>query len=531
MFCTKCGTQNPEDAGFCVKCGTKLVTDNPGPETASSIQSNAAGSAQPVSAPGSIANSDQQASSQADRPAPPVQQWSAQPQQPYAVQQAPIKKKPKTPFIAIGAIVLVIAAVLFVVFGMGDKIDYVASVKAFQPFADSLDISYSYGEVLDKYIPHAKWETQKTDTGADVKISGTLAGTEADISVVINMEKIPDSSNLYMYSQKSITIDGETVTDEDEVAGVMLVLFTAYGEGISDFSELQNALMGNEQEEVNSLGDIIEINQTDTHYDDMFGDIEVTVKYIDFVDKLSQGVLGYDYPGEDCVYLRAFVSLKNVDTEVAGLYCGLTIIYDGTYTYDYYTFEGSFYDMQPLSSAQECTFIFEVPKTVMESDKSLVLKIGEDKSNEQSISFTIRGETPPLKNQPSTTSSAAAPETASEPVSVNFATVQEYLNDPEVRREVDATIAETNTDEMQLSVEATDDTLFYIFEFDGAALFDANLNAVTRELEDGLQSQADVFVGIAQDISSIVDVDNVKVVVIYKISTGNELCRGEFSAY
>ena len=84
---------------------------------------------------------------------------------------------------------------------------------------------------------------------------------------------------------------------------------------------------------------------------------------------------------------------------------------------------------------------------------------------------------------------------------------------------------------MQLSIDASDDTLFYIFEFNAADLFDADLNAVTRELEDGLQSQSDTFVGIAQGISDVVDVDNVKVVVIYKLSTGNELYRREFSAY
>ena len=531
MFCTKCGTQNPEGAGFCVKCGAKLVTDNPGPETTSSTQSNAAGSAQPVSAPGSPGNLDQQASSQtANRAAPPVQQWSAQPQQPYAVQQAPIKKKSKAPFIAIGAIVLVIAAVLFVVFGSRDNIDYVASVKAFQPFADSMDISYSYGEVLDKYISDAKWESHKTDTGADVEISGTLSGTERVISITVNMEKIPDNPDMSMISLKSVTIDEETISDKDEASAIIAMLFAAYDEGYSDFAELADTLTSeDDQDGINILGDPIEVNQTDTHYDDTWGNVEVTVKYVDFVDNLSMGVLGYDSPDEDFVYLRAFISLKNIDTKTASLLCSERIIYDNTYTYSLHTFEGSPYDIKPLSSDQECTLIFEVPKEAMESDKSLVLKLRDDSSEEKSLLFTIRDGATPSKAQPSTSSSIDTTESASEASTGNYATVREFLNDPDVRSEIDAMIAEDG--DMQISVDASDDTLFYIFEFNAADLFDADLNAVTRELEDGLQSQSDTFVGIAQDISEVVDVTNVKVVVIYKLSTGNELYRREFSAY
>lgn len=533
MFCTKCGTQNPEGAGFCVKCGAKLVADNPGPEKVAPPPSNAAGSAQPVNAPNAADNSGQQTPPQsADQTAPPVQQWSAQPQQPYAVQQAPVKKKSKVPFIAIGAIVLVIAAVLFVVFGSRDNVDYVASVKAFQPFADSLDISYSYGEVLDKYISDAKWESHKTDTGADVEISGTLSGTERVISITVNMEKIPDNPDMSMSSLKSVTIDGETIPDKDEASTIIAMLFAAYDEGYSDFAEIADTLASeDDQDGVNIIGDTIEVNQTDTHYDDTWGNVEVTVKYVDFVDKLSMGILGYDSPDEDFVYLRAFISLKNIDTKTASLLCSERIIYDNTYTYSLHTFEGSPYDIKPLSSDQECTLIFEVPKEAMESDKSLVLTLRDDSNEEQTLLFTIRDGGTPSKSKPSTSSSTTTPESAFEPASVGYATVQEYLNDPEVRQEVDAAIAEAATDEMQLSIEATDDTLFYIFEFDSAALFDADLNAVTRELEDGLQSQADTFVGIAQDISDVVDVDNAKVVVIYKISTGNELCRREYSAY
>lgn len=525
MFCTKCGTQNPEGAGFCVKCGAKLVADNPGSEKVAAPTSNAASSAQPISAPDAADNSGQQAPPQpTNQTSPPVQQWSAQPQQPYAAaQQAPIKKKSKAPFIAIGAIILVVAAVLFMVFGSRDNIDYVASVKAFQPLADSLDISYSYGEVLDKYISDAKWVSHKTETGADVEISGTLSGTEMAVTVVVNLEALPNRSDVSIYSLKYITIDRDTFLDTDEAGEFIAMIFLAYDEGYSDFAELADTLTSeDDQDGVNIIGDTIEVNQTDTHYDDTWGNVEVTVKYVDFVDKLSMGILGYDSPDEDFVYLRAFMSLKNIDTKTASLLCSERIIYDNTYTYSLHTFEGSPYDIKPLSSDQECTLIFEIPKEAMESDKSLVLKLRDDSNEEQTLLFTIRDGATSSKAQPSTSSSIDTTEG-------NYATVREFLNDPDVRSEIDAMIAEEG--DMQISVDASDDTLFYIFEFDAASLFDADLNAVTRELEDGLQSQSDTFVGIAQDISEVVDVTNVKVVVIYKLSTGNELYRKEFSAY
>lgn len=531
MFCTKCGTQNPEGAGFCVKCGAKLVADNPGPGTAPSTQPNAAGSAQPVSAPGAADNSGQQAPPQpTNHTAPPVQQWSAQPQQPYATQQAPVKKKSKAPFIAIGAIVLVIAAVLFVVFNWNGGVDYITTVKAIKPFADDYELPYTYGEVLDKYISNAKWESHETKSGTYVEVSGKGSGTDMEFVFEFEVSDIPDNDDQVWVSPHSATSDGEKLTSEDEVGAILLILFMAYDDNCKDFAEISDTYLSEDTSDgINILGDPIEVNQTDTHYDDIWGNVEVTVKYVDFVDNLSMGVLGYDSPDEDFVYLRAFISLKNIDTKTASLLCSERIIYDNTYTYSLHTFEGSPYDIKPLSSDQECTLIFEVPKEAMESDKSLVLKLRDDSSEEKSLLFTIRDGATPSKAQPSTSSSIDTTESASEASTGNYATVREFLNDPDVRSEIDAMIAEDG--DMQISVDASDDTLFYIFEFNAADLFDADLNAVTRELEDGLQSQSDTFVGIAQDISEVVDVTNVKVVVIYKLSTGNELYRREFSAY
>lgn len=531
MFCTKCGTQNPDGAAFCVKCGAKLVTDNPGPEKVAPPPSNAAGSAQSVGAPDAADNSGQQTPPQpTNQGAPPVQQWSAQPQQPYAVQQAPIKKKSKAPFIAIGAIVLVIAAILFVVFNWNGGVDYIATVKAIKPFVDDYELPYTYGEVLDKYISNAKWESHETKSGTYVEVSGKGSGTNRELVFEFEVSDIPENDDQVWVSPHSATSDGEKLTSEDETGAVLLLLFMAYDENCKDFAEITDTFLSEDTSDgVNIIGDAIEVNQTDTHYDDTWGNVEVTVKYVDFVDKLSMGILGFDYPDEDFVYLRAFMSLKNIDTKTAGLYCTEKIIYDNTYTYGMHTFEGSHYDIKPLSSEQECTFIFEVPRTVIESDKSLVLKLGEDDGKEQSISFTIRDEATPSKAQPSTSSSTDTPESASEVSTGNYATVREFLDDPDVRSKIDAMIAEEG--DMQISIDASDDTLFYIFEYDAASLFDADLNAVTRELEAGMQSQASVFEGIAQSISDVVDIANPKVVVIYKMSTGNELYRAEFSAY
>ena len=384
MFCTKCGTQNPEGAGFCVKCGAKLIADNPVPETAPPTQPNVAGSARPVSAPNTADTSGQQTPPQSsDQTAPP----SAQPQKPYTVQQAPVKKKSKAPFIAIGAIVLVIAAVLFAVFNWIGGTDYVATVKAFSPFADDYELPYTYGEVLDKYISNAKWESHETKSGTYVEVSGKGSGTDRELLFEIEVSDIPDNNDQVWISPHSMMVDGEKSSSQDETGAVLLLLFMAYDENCKDFAEITDTFLSEDTSDgVNTIGDTIEVNQTDAYYDDTSGDIEVTVRYIDFVDQLSQGT----YPDEDCVYLRVFVSLKNVGTKVASLPLAITIIFDDTYTYGTCGIEGTSYDIQPLSSRQECTLLFEVPKTVMESDKSLVLKLGEDNDKEQSISFIIR---------------------------------------------------------------------------------------------------------------------------------------------
>lgn len=88
MFCTKCGTQNPDGAGYCVKCGTKLVVDGQAPQTS-----------QPSHAtPRSPA---QQTPLQSAETLPIPQQYI--PQQ-YPVSPMPQKKKSKGPFIVLGVV-------------------------------------------------------------------------------------------------------------------------------------------------------------------------------------------------------------------------------------------------------------------------------------------------------------------------------------------------------------------------------------------------------------------------------------------
>lgn len=51
MFCTKCGTQNPDGAAFCVKCGTQLAASVPAasqPEAPPPISQPVPGGAQPA---------------------------------------------------------------------------------------------------------------------------------------------------------------------------------------------------------------------------------------------------------------------------------------------------------------------------------------------------------------------------------------------------------------------------------------------------------------------------------------------------
>lgn len=206
MFCPKCGTKAIDGAAFCQKCGAKLILDTP--------------ATQPVAE--SSANSANHSGS--------------------TPKEAPAKKKSKKLPIIIGVAVLVVLAVIFIAVNWEGKTDYEATVRAHAPFVNSQGLSYTYGEVFDKYIPNARWEVQESDDVAHVDITGKAKGTDAEMVVTIKVsldEKDPDLASI---SPESVTVSGEKSPTEDEAVRFLLAMFIAYDEGDKDLSNFSDRL-------------------------------------------------------------------------------------------------------------------------------------------------------------------------------------------------------------------------------------------------------------------------------------------------
>ena len=168
MFCPKCGAELIDGAKFCQKCGARA--DVPA-ASAEILREDAA--SQPTAAP--VDRSKKQ------------------------------KKSRKAPVMILLAVVLVVIAGVFISMNW-DPIDYVATAKAYQPFANSQGLPYTCEEVLDKYLVSAQWE-----------------------------ELEPNGSLFTLYTA---AIDGVETTDSGEVADFLYLLFVACDQKVEDLSVL-----------------------------------------------------------------------------------------------------------------------------------------------------------------------------------------------------------------------------------------------------------------------------------------------------
>lgn len=141
---------------------------------------------------------------------------------------------------------------------------------------------------------------------------------------------------------------------------------------------------------VSSDGRIVVSNTQ--HFDDIaFGNMELTLDYVQFTDSLQDAWTGnYIYPDEGFIFLWASFTLENTGTTNSTLPTAWsTIVYDGTYEFQMYNTTGNLSSIPPLSAPTEGAIIFKVPTAVMESDKPLVLNIGGF-ADRTVLSYTIR---------------------------------------------------------------------------------------------------------------------------------------------
>ena len=221
MYCHNCGQQLPDTALFCPECGTKVAEKVENPETpvpSTPVAPVPAAPTAPVPESG-------------PEVAPP--QAAGAPGSPKPAKEA--KKKAKIGILTALAVV-VVAVALFVAFNWR-SVNYVASVQAFQPFYHSQGLPYSYGEVLDAYLPDAEWSAVKEGKGqATVEVRGTAKGLDEEITLSMKMAPDPENPNGSLYTPESASLGEETFSGTEETVEFLYQLFVAYDQQVEDLS-------------------------------------------------------------------------------------------------------------------------------------------------------------------------------------------------------------------------------------------------------------------------------------------------------
>ena len=387
MFCHKCGAQIAEGSAFCQKCGSKVAYADTAQE--------------PINAPMPDIKAQQVSTAEEDTQHTPsndtakaneglrkaasigrVLMWGSlflllllsfwhlpvNPVIPAAgvpigiILSALGTKRPwglsKILEVAVAGILLVIiAASILSSGGAGDK--YVQMVKG-----GTLNgyPQMTVGEAFDGFLSKPKWESGVSDDNVRfVNVTGGILYYEKDAELAVQFI-VDEKDGSFQYNaceidgvpQNNLVVWGlfETIYDSDSASS-----------GNSTSRGLDS------QSSPDFMSDEIMIGETQS-YDNEFGNIEVTLDYVAFTDKLENTLLGgYIYPDEGNVFLWAGITVKNIGTENGDLITAWnTVVYDGTYEFrSHSTIGDPLINIAPLTAPTEGAIIFEVPTIVMES--------------------------------------------------------------------------------------------------------------------------------------------------------------------
>ena len=113
-----------------------------------------------------------------------------------------------------------------------------------------------------------------------------------------------------------------------------------------------------------------------------------------------------------------------------------------------------------------------------------------------------------------------------------YPTVKAFLEDPDVREEIDSWVEEMMDDDISVSVRGTENSLIYYYEYSDSALSTVDEKKLSSTLKSNLDNESIIvtFGGIAKSIDAVVSADPVKVVVVYAKSDGTELASREYFA-
>ena len=505
MFCKRCGAEILENTKFCAKCGTP-VENAAGAQRVSGV----------VSSPAFVPNA-----------ANPVVPGSA------------TKKTLKT-LKWVGALLFAVVFIVVVVLAnkWAEKKDFVGAVKECKPFADQ-GLEYTYEEVLGRYISNATWFSNEVDKKAYVMISGRTVGYDANIAVTITVTRESKLSDVGIIEPEKIEVDDEETSDENEVVNFLLILFQSYDEGYKDFSEILESIDLSEDEdeketqseqpkpslEGNHLGDKISINEAQYFEDNVCGNFETTLNYIEFTDEYTDSWDSVIYPDAGCIFVIANFTTKNLGNEPDFFPIGsFDLIYDGAYKYDNTVIlNGLSSVLAPLTAPVTGSIVYMVPVEVMESGKSISLVY---EHSQMVHSYDVR----PNGGQKRSVDSGekvVSKESAEPQESVDsgkYASVEEFLQDPIIASQLQEMMSDL--DDMQLELSGDGDTLVYTFTFTEDIDAEYVAKEMLKEMND--PEFASTFEDIAGSLSEAIEVTNPSVIVAYRNVDGSLICSQEY---
>lgn len=240
-------------------------------------------------------------------------------------------------------------------------------------FCQSCGAKLIVDAVEKKQLETSAWQTQvqprQYPTGAPEKKKGKkwpiilgVAGVLLCLLVILAVMGGNDSSKNQSQENSTEVNLSETDTNEEESTET----------SITDDATLGSDLL---------QGYRIMVGETQTIEDEFNGSFEVTLDYVELADVWQgedpiAGAYTVD-PEQDNVFLCAGVTVKNIGKKEGGIISlWNTLLYDGAYEFRQSYQEGNNVNIPPLSPPETAVYAFQIPISAVESDKSLVLNIG-----------------------------------------------------------------------------------------------------------------------------------------------------------
>ena len=104
-----------------------------------------------------------------------------------------------------------------------------------------------------------------------------------------------------------------------------------------------------------------------------------------------------------------------------------------------------------------------------------------------------------------------------------YKNVEEYVNDPVVKEQLDKVVNSMSSSQFTISVETENDNVLvykYVFQRE---LSDAQRKAVAEQIEKSLSSYDSIYNSLVDTLKKDIDVDNPKVRLVYETSDGQKI--------